>query len=162
MNELKTVKDLVYRSDKLFGNETFVREYIKKEFRDTSFHDFRNACDSLAAWINKNFTSKAHLAIVGATSFEYLNVFFGIQCSGRTAVPLDIANNPENIADEICRSDCEALFLDDKHVKDIPLFKEKCHNVKYFIHLNKKYDDMLLLSDITNEFAGQSADVEVS
>ena len=162
MNELKTVKDLVYRSDKLFGNETFVREYIKKEFRDTSFHDFRNACDSLAAWINKNFTSKAHLAIVGSTSFEYLNVFFGIQCSGRTAVPLDTANNPENIADEICRSDCEALFLDDKHVKDIPLFKEKCHNVKYFIHLNKKYDDMLLLSDITNEFAGQSADVEVS
>ena len=162
MPELNTVKDLVYRADVLFGDEIFVREYIKKEFRDTSFRSFRAYCDSLAVWIQKNFAPKSHLAIVGATSMEYLNAFFGIQCSGCTAVPLDTSNNPENIADEIARSDSEAVFLDDKHVKDIELFKQKCPKVKFYIHLNKQTEGLLLLGDIVAEFAGQKPTGEIS
>ena len=63
------------------------------------------------------------------------------------SVPLDTANSAEKIADEINRSDSEMLFLDDKHVKDIPLFKEHCPKVKYYGHLQKPTEGMLFLGD---------------
>ena len=162
MSKPKTLKELVYRSDELFGEEIFLREYKKKKFYDVSFSQFRQSCDSVAVWIQNHFDSKVHAAIIGATSSEYLMAWFGIQCSGNVSVPLDTSNNVDKIADEILRSDSEIVFFDDKHISDIPKFKEVCPAVKYFIHLHKKYDDMLLLGDIIEENKGQTptGDVE--
>ena len=162
MNELKTVKDLVYRADALYGDEIFIREYSKKKFFDVSFHDFRTDCDSLAVWIQRHFDKKIHAAVVGTTSREYLTAWFGIQCSGSVSVPLDTANNIDKLADEMRRSDSELVFLDDKHVADIPKFKEVCPLVKYFVHIKKKVDGMLFLGDMIGECRGLTPEGEVT
>ncbi len=162
MSELKTIKDLVYRSAELYGEDVFLREYKKKKFHDVSFSRFKSDCDSVAVWIQKSFSEKVHIAVIGTTSREYLTAWFGIQCSGNVSVPIDTNNNVEKIADEIMRSDSAAVFLDDKHVSDIPLFRKICPNVKYFIHLGKKCDDMLFLGDITDEYSGQLPEGEIS
>ena len=161
MSELKTVKDLVYRSDELYKDEIFLREYKKKKFHDVSFSQFRKSCDSIGVWIQKHFASKVHIAVIGTTSYEYLTAWFGIQCSGNVSVPIDTSNNVDKIADEIMRSDSEVVFLDDKHISDIPKFKEVCPAVKYFVHFNKKYDDMLFLGDIVEEYYGQIPEGDV-
>ena len=160
--ELKTLKQLVYNADTLYGEEIFLTEYIDKKFRSTSFHQFRTACDNIAVWIQKHFTGKTHIALVGTTSFEYLSAWFGVQCSCNVSVPLDTNNNPENIADELSRSDSKMVFLDDKHVKDIPLFREKCPQIEYFVHLNKPAEGMLYLADMAAENAGQTPDGDVT
>ena len=162
MSNLKTLKDLVYRSDELFNDNIYLSEYKKKQFYNVSFSSFRESCDSLAVWIQKHFSSKTHLAVIGVTSHEYLTAWFGIQCSGNVSVPIDTTNNVDKIADEIKRSDSEVVFLDDKHINDIPLFKEVCPAVKYFVHLNKKYDDMLFLDDIIEEYKGQAPVGDIS
>ena len=162
MSDLKTLKDLVYRSAELYNENVFLREYKKKQFHDVSFSQFKNSCDSVAVWIQKNFSEKVHIAVIGTTSCEYLTAWFGIQCSGNVSVPIDTTNNVEKIADEIMRSDSVAVFLDDKHVADIPLFKKVCPAVKYFIHLNKKCDEMLFLGDITEEYKGQTPEGDVT
>lgn len=156
MAELKTLKQLVYNADEQYGDEIFIREYIDKEFRDTSFRDFRKTCDNIAVWIQKHFSGKTHIALIGTTSFEYLSAWFGVQCSCNVSVPLDTNNNPENIADELARSDSKMLFLDDKHVKDIPLFKERCPQIEYYVHINKPEKGMLYLGDIAAEYEGQT------
>ena len=153
---LTTVKELIYRADGMYGDEIFIREYIKKEFRDTSFRAFRKNCDSLACWIQAHFEGRAHIALFGATSSEYLTAWFGVQCANCVSVPLDTANSPENIADEIARSDSEMVLMDEKHVKDIPLFKERCPKVKYYVHLQKPTEDMLLLADMIAEYEGRT------
>ncbi len=162
MAELKTLKQLVYEADEKFVDEIFLREYINKKLRDTSFHDFRVSCDNIAVWIQKHFTEKTHIALVGTTSFEYLSAWFGVQCSCNVSVPLDTNNTPENIADELKRSDSKMVFLDEKHVKDIPLFKEQNPQIEYFVHLKKQEEGMLYLADIAAEYAGQTpvGDVE--
>ena len=119
MNDLKTLVDLVYSADRDYGDEIFLREYVHKQFRETSFHEFRLRSDSLAVWINEHFDHRTHIALVGATSLEYLTAWFGVQCSGNVSVPIDTTNYIDNIADEIDRSDSGAVFLDDKHIKDI-------------------------------------------
>lgn len=162
MAELKTLKQLVYDADQQYGDEIFIREYLDKNFRDTSFREFRKTCDNIAVWIQKHFAGKTHIALMGTTSFEYLSAWFGVQCSCNVSVPLDTNNNPENIADELARSDSKMVFLDDKHVKDIPLFKERCPQIEYYVHINKPEKGMLYLGDIAAEYEGQTPVGDVS
>ena len=98
MAELKTLRQLVYDADRQFCEEIFISEYINKKYRNTTFAEFRRDCDSIAVWIQKHFTEKTHIALVGATSKEYLTAWFGVQCSCNVSVPLDTNNNPFNIA----------------------------------------------------------------
>ncbi len=162
MAELKTLKQLVYDADRQFSSEIFISEYIGKKFRNTSFHEFRLACDSIAVWIQKHFEGKTHIALVGTTSLEYLSAWFGVQCSCNVSVPLDTNNNPENIADELARSDSKMVFIDDKHVRDIPLFKERCPQIEYYVHLQKPTEGMLFLGDMISECEGQTPDGDVT
>jgi len=162
MAEFTTLKQLVYRADEKFGDEIFLSEYIGKKFRNTSFREFRKACDDIAVWIQKHFTERTHIALVGTTSLEYLTAWFGVQCSCNVSVPLDTNNNPENIADELARSDSKMVFLDEKHVKDIPMFKERCPQIEYYVHLKEPQEGMLYLADIAAEYRGQQPTGDVT
>ncbi|MDE5768290.1 MAG: AMP-binding protein [Oscillospiraceae bacterium] len=162
MREVRTIKDLVYYADERFGEEPFVREIVHRELQDTSYRQFRRDCDSLACWIQEKFPDqeKPHLALIGSTGYAYLTAWFGIQCANQVTVPLDVSNNAERIADEIARSDSEAVFLDDRHMADLEVFRKLCPNVKYYIHLHEKpdpaqYPDVLFLGDILKEYAGK-------
>ncbi len=162
MAELTNLKQLVYQADEQYGDEIFLREYIDKKFRDTTFSRFRKNCDSIAVWIQSRFTEKTHIALVGATSSEYLSAWFGVQCSCNVSVPLDTNNNPENIADELFRSDSKMVFLDEKHVKDVPLFRERCPQIEYYVHLHRNEEGMIFLGDIMAEGEGKAPTGEVS
>ncbi|MCR5717886.1 MAG: AMP-binding protein [Oscillospiraceae bacterium] len=161
-NEIKNLRELVYRAEQKYGEGIYIREYLKKEFHDTSYAAFRKNCDQTAAALQKLFPEKTHIAIIGATSSEYLTAWFGIVFGGNIVVPLDTANNPELIADEINRSDSEMVFLDDKHVKDVETFKALCPKVRYYAHLQKSCEGLLRLSDLTAQGEGQAPDCEIS
>ena len=156
MSSVTTIKGLVYYADERFGDEPFIREYAHKKFMDTSYRQFRQDCDSLAVWIQEQFPEGVHAALAGLTSSGYLKAWFGIQCANSVSVPLDCANSAEKIADEINRSDSEILFLDDKHIGDVPKFKELCPNVKYYVHVQKDGEGILSLPQIISEYAGQT------
>lgn len=158
MAEIATLKDLVYRADTIFGDEPFVREYLNRELRDKSFRTFRQDCDSFAVWIQTHFPDGVHAAVVGSTSCEYLTAWFGIQCSGNVTVPLDNANPAEKIADEVNRSDSEIIIVDKRHEGDVEQFRRLCPQVKYFIHLHEKQENMLYLGDIISEYSGKAPD----
>lgn len=156
MAEIATLKELVYRADSIFGDEPFVREYLHRELRDKSFRSFRRDCDSFAVWVQEHFPEGVHAAVIGSTSYEYLTAWFGIQCSGNVTVPLDNANSAEKIADEVNRSDSGIIIVDKRHEGDIERFRELCPQVKYFIHLHEKRDDMLYLGDIIAGYSGRA------
>lgn len=155
MIEVKTLKDLVYSAAERFGEEPFVLEYKKKELVQHSYEQFKKDCEALGAWINERFPERVHAAVIGLTSYEYLNAWFGIQLGGNVSVPLDNANNAEKIADEINRSDSEIVFVDKNHEKDIAAFRELCPQVKYYIHIHKPAEGMLYLGDILEEYKGR-------
>lgn len=155
MTEVKTLKDLVYYASERFGDEIFIREYVKKEFREKSYRSFRKDCDAAAVWLQKKFKSKVHAALIGSTCTEYLTAWFAVQCSGNVSVPLDTSGSAERIADEINRSDSEIVFLDRNHAGDLEKFRELCPAVKYYIHFQEKTDGMLFLNDLISENEGK-------
>ena len=155
MSAVTTLRELVYSADERFGDEPFIREYEKRQFIDTSYRQFRQNCDALGVWVQELFPQGVHAALIGSTGSAYLTAWFGIQCANCVSVPLDVANSAEKIADEINRSDSEMLFLDDRHVPDLPLFREKCPQVKYYIHLHKPCEGMLYLGDLLAQYKGK-------
>ncbi len=150
MKTVSTLKNLVYYADERFQDEFFTNEIVKKEIVRHSYHQFREDCDALAVWIQEQFPAqRIHAALVGTTSYLYLNAWFGIQCADCVSVPLDAANNTAHIADEINRSDSVIVFLDDKHAKDAEEFRKLCPAVKYFIPLSK-------IPELVQNYAGKT------
>lgn len=155
MHNVTTLKELVYYAAEKFGSEIFIRESISRELRDKSFSQFKDDCNSVGAWLEHEFDGKIHAAVVGATSYEYLTAWFGMQCSANVSVPLDNANPADKIADEINRSDSVIVFVDKRHEDDVETLRQQCPNVKYFVHLHEKKDGMLFLGDIIGEYSGK-------
>ena len=160
MNDIKNLRDIVYKASEVYGDEIYIKEYIKKDFKDTSFKTFRENCDSVASWIQEKFNSRIHAAVIGTTSSEYLTAWFGIQCSGNVSVPIDTSNSVDNIISEINRSDSEIVFFEDKHMKNLERFRNECPAVKYFVNLAKKHDDILFLGDIISEYSGKTPEIK--
>ena len=156
MSQVTTLKELVYSADERFGEEPFIREYSRRQFHDTSYRKFRQDCDSLAVWLQETFPEGVHAALIGSTSSAYLTAWFGVQCGGNVSVPLDTANSPEKIADEIRRSDSEIVFLDDRHTDDVPKFQSLCPAVKYYVHIHKSVPGLLYLGDLIAAHSGQT------
>ena len=159
MAKLETLIDLVNNAAEEYADKVFLREYVNKEFLDTDFKKFRELSQSVSSWIKDKFDEKINAAVIGVTSSQYLEAWFGIQLSGNVSVPLDISNRIENIIDEIDRSDSRIVFMDSRLAKAIDLIKAKCTKVKYFVSLDKQTDGMLYLADILSEYKGKSVDV---
>ena len=161
MAKLNTLIDLVSNAAEEYSDVVFLREYVNKEFKDTNFKRFHKLSQSVASWIKDKFSERIHAAVIGLTSSEYLEAWFGVQLSGNVSVPIDISNRIENIADEIDRSDSRIVFMDNKLVKAFELLKAKCPKVEYFVNLNAKTEGMLNLGDILSEYEGKTVEATV-
>ncbi len=155
-NRIKTIRDLVYTASERFGDEPFLRTRVKKEFTDKSFNELKCDSDAVAVWLKDKFNDTVHAALFGATSYEFIAAFFGTVTGGNVAVPLNVSNGAEALADEINRSDSEVVFFDDKREDCLEELKKLCPGVKYFIHLHKEYDGATALSQILDENRGKA------
>lgn len=160
-DKIKTAKDLLYTAAERFGDEPFMRWCVKKEFTDKSFNELKHDADAIGAWISDKFDGTVHAAIFGATSYEFVASWFGITTSGNVAVPLNVANNAEDLADEINRSDAELVFLDDKREDCVAELKKQCPQVKCFVHMKSEYPHTLPLSEVLSNYREKKPDCDI-
>lgn len=158
---VKTIRDLVYSAAERFGDDPFVRYAVKKTIYDKSYNEFKRDSDALGVWLQKTFGRRVHAAVIGATSYEYLVCWFGVSDSCNVSVPLNAANNAEDISDEINRSDSEIVFLDERHENDVDKLKELCPKVKYYVHMHKEMPGMLYLADLVSEHLGETPEGDI-
>ena len=154
--KIKTMRDLVYTAAERFGDEPFIRNRVKKEFKDKSFNELKHDADALGAWIQDTFKETVHAAVFGATSYEFVASWFGITISGNVAVPLNAANSAEDLADEINRSDSELVFLDERREDCIEELKKLCPQVKYFVHMHNECEGALPMQSILERYSGKA------
>ncbi len=160
-DKIKTTRDLAYTAAERFGDDTFVRNQVKKEFVDRSFNRFKHDIDAVGAWMQEHFDRTVHAAVFGATSYEFVTAWFGITISANVAVPLNVSNSALSLADEINRSDAELVFLDDKREECVGELKRLCPQVKYFIHMQGQYPDTVFMGDIIKDYSGKAPSAEI-
>lgn len=160
-DRIKTTRDLLYTASERFGDEPFMRKRVKKEFADKSFNQLRHDADAVGAWIQETFGKTVHAAVFGATSFEFVACWFGTTIGGNAAIPLNVANSAEDLADEINRSDAELVFLDEKREECAEELKKLCPQVKYIVHMNADYPGTVSLAEIVSKYSGKAPEGDI-
>lgn len=78
-----------------------------------------------------------HIALVGATSYEWLITYFGIVNSASVAVPLDVLLPAEDLCELVDRSDATVFVIDEVRADVLAIAKERCPKLKYVISMQK-------------------------
>ena len=87
-----------------------------------------------------------HIALVGATSYEWLVTYFGIVNSASVAVPLDVLLPAEDLCELVDRADATVFVVDEVRADVLAIAKERCPKLKYVISMQKEEETEEILS----------------
>ncbi len=87
-----------------------------------------------------------HVAVIGATSYEWILTYLGIVNCGSVAVPLDVALPPQEICELLNRADVSVLVYDEIRADVAAMAKEACPNLVKIISMQKKETEGNVLS----------------
>ncbi len=124
------IRDILEESEKKFAEIKAVRWLKKKEILERSYRELmENAVSIRKGLLAEGFQGK-HLALIGASSVEWIESYLGIITGNTVAVPLDAGLPEEDLVDLINRSDSEALFLSPKNKVLLDGILAKCPKLK--------------------------------
>lgn len=126
VREIRDFKDLIDQSAKIFSKRPAYKLRNKdKTFREITHSQFRDDIYSLANSILTDGYKRAHIAVVGANSYNWSVTYLAVTCSDNVIVPIDKELTPANMMDVIRDSDSTVLFGDKKFIKAIYERKDK-------------------------------------
>lgn len=95
-----------------YEDKTAYRFLVDGEVKEKTYRELVDDSRQIASWfVNAGF-NKAHIAILGSTSYEWIITFLGIALSGNVAVPLDKMLPPQELANLLNLGDVELMFMD--------------------------------------------------
>lgn len=151
-NTVKTLRDLVERSDACYGAKTFIKEKAGKDIVEKSFNDFHSDSKRISNYLVSSNDDKIHAAVIGPTSYAYLISYFGTVSSGNIIVPLDAQLPCPDICDLLNRADVSVFFYDSKYEPMIEAIKAACPAVKTYICLQEN-DNNTSVPEILSKYA---------
>lgn len=120
VRHIKDFKDLIDQSATLFANRPAYKLRKKdKTYYEITHSQFRDDIYSLANSLLKDSYNRAHIAVVGANSYNWSVTYLAVTCSDNVIVPIDKELTADNILDVIRDSDSTVLFGDKKQIKAI-------------------------------------------
>ena len=123
---VRDFKDLINQSENLFSQRPAYKLRNKDGiYYEVTYKNFRHSIYYLAnSLVNDNF-SKAHIAVVGANSYNWSVTYLAVTCSDNIIVPIDKELTTDNMMDVIKDSDSIMLFGDKKYIKAIKARKDE-------------------------------------
>ena len=126
VRQIRDFKDLIDQSAKLFSTRPAYKLRKKdKTFYEVTHSQFRDDIYSLANSLLKDDYNRAHIAVVGANSYNWSVTYLAVTCSDNVIVPIDKELTADNMMDVIRDSDSTVLFGDKKHIKEISAKKDQ-------------------------------------
>lgn len=135
MDDVRTMKELIDYAAIHYREKAAYRYLQKKEVIEKTFLEVKKDSEAFSRAISKKADEKAHVALIGPTSYEYIVAYFGTVNSERVAVPLDKEQTAEEIANLVSRADVTVFIYDSSYRDMAKTVKEKCPDVKYFINM---------------------------
>ena len=156
------LKELLNDVVKMYDTQDAYRFKQKKEIVSKTYIDLKNDSMAFSNTLKSLDLLTKHIAVIGATSYEWIVTYFGTVNSNSVIVPIDKELPAEDIAELINRADVSALVYDKVLSDRIDVIRENCKDVKYFIDINAEQstDDTLAFSQLISENTGEF-DVEI-
>lgn len=126
VRQIRDFKDLLDQSKKLFSERPAYKLKNKDGvYYEVTYSSFRHSVYYLANSLVKDGYNRAHIAVVGANSYNWSVTYLAVTCSDNVIVPIDKELTPDNMMDVIKDSDATVLFGDKKYIKSIEAKKDE-------------------------------------
>ena len=152
-----TIREILVAAEKEFGTEDAIRyKKSKKEIEAKSYTDLKNDSESFSNALQKLCKDGGHVAMTGATSYQWIVGYMGIVNSGKAAVPLDLSLPAEDMLELIDRSDATVFIADDVRQDVLAVVRERCPKIEHVISMTQEAhsDEVLSFTQLVNENAG--------
>ena len=134
-----TIREILLHADERFGAEDAIRYKISKnEIGAKSYSDLRKDSESFSKALSDMGEQGKHIALIGATSYEWIVTYFGIVNSGSTAVPLDANLPAEDVCELVDRADATVFVVDEVRKDVAEIVKERCPKLKTLIMMKQE------------------------
>ena len=143
-----TIRELLVKAESAYGSWDAFRYKVKTSDKEgkkvlvesKTYTQLKQDTERMSAALFSLGEEKAHIAIVGATSYEWVVSYLGIVNGGSVAVPIDAQLQPEDIYDLIVRADVTTFIFDESKVQVAEAVAKNCPKVRYIIGMNQKED----------------------
>lgn len=110
-----TLKDLVTFCTEKYGAKAAFRFEERKKDVVVNYIQFKSAVDDLGTYLYNRGYRKAHIAVYGENSYEWILTHFAVTCGKNVIVPIDKDLDAEHIAELLRDSECSAIFYSDRY-----------------------------------------------
>ena len=155
MNKVSsTIRELIINAEASYGDMDAFRYKAKSDNQDgkktivvdKTYTELKQDTEKFSAALEAIGEKNAHVAILGASSYEWVVAYLGTVNGGNVAVPLDAQLPPEEICELLDRADVTALVYDSSKEKTAAMALEKCPGLRQAIAMNKDEDEDRILS----------------
>ena len=155
MNKVgSTIRELIINAEASYGDMDAFRYKAKSDNQDgkktivvdKTYTELKRDTEKFSAALEAIGEKNAHVAILGASSYEWVVAYLGTVNGGNVAVPLDAQLPPEEICELLDRADVKALVYDSSKEKTAAMALEKCPGLRQAIAINKDEDEDRILS----------------
>ncbi len=153
---MKTINELMDHIVSSYGDLPAVRWLEKKEIQEISYRKLGDEVKAVRNGLLAEGFSKAHIALIGTSSLQWIASYLAITTGDNVAVPLDAGLPASDLTDMINRSDSEAVFLSPKNMDLAEQIKNDCPKVRKIWLLQEEGSEIPGLSELSKKGEGVS------
>lgn len=146
MPPVKNIKALIDRAADNFGIGDAYRYRRKKEVISKTFLDVKEDTEKFSNVLKELGLLESHIAVIGASSYEWLITYYGTVSSNSVIVPIDKDLPESEVTELLVRADISAVVFDENYVDSINPSIAENKNIRYFISMQAQEDNGKILS----------------
>ncbi len=141
-----TMREIIVKSKEAFGERDAFRYKVKskdaegnkvQEIGKKSYNQLADDSERFSKVLIQLEEQHKHVAIIGATSYEWVVSYFGTVNSGSVVVPLDANLPAEDVCELLNRADVTTFVFDKSKEKIALAAKENCPAIKHYIAMHE-------------------------
>ena len=110
--EVNSIVEIAERSKRLYGDSTAFVYKEKRQRVEKSYNDLVADSKKLAQMLMKQKLNKGHVALLGASSYQFVVSYYAAMYAGLVIVPLDKELGFEDLYEQMERADVDFLLYD--------------------------------------------------
>lgn len=126
---VNSIVEIIERSSRIYKDAIAVKYKYKRKLREKSYNDLLSDSKICAKNLLLQNPTVKHIAVLGASSYEWVITYLGTVFAGLVIVPLDKELTAEELTAQIIQADVDCLVFDEEYA-DIALKISDCTNLK--------------------------------
>lgn len=113
--QVSSIVELIERSAKLYGDNIAVKYKKKKETVTKTYNDILCDAQKYGRYLLTQNLKTGHVAILGASGYQWIAAYIGVQYAGLTVIPLDKELDGKVLSEQLRMADADFLFYDKEY-----------------------------------------------